>query len=279
MAEELVLSIDFSRDVPSSVDCLGFSQYIVEQDLVSQDYMEHGRGLANICHESVAKGVKAFLAARELCLHEEAKLPRKHYNWSIDPLPIGRFNKILGNVFWAPPPEIGLGSSKIRTDLTYVGTYRRNSAEGYGCLEWDSGTRYFGQVRDGHVVGYGGYLFGDGGSYFGYWPVNSTKNLGAYISPNKDRVILGVGRGRMPNSYGRQIGLKDGVDSFSAFWHNGEPQHRFESLAETNKKIASSMWSQFTTDLKAEYEGRAMMDEAKQKVTDAAFLTALRPFL
>jgi len=278
-AEQFVLSVDYARDVPDAIDYLGAAQHILESDLVTKDYLEYGRGLSEVAHESIARGVDAHLKALELMEFQEAKIPRRDYNWDREEFWLDRLNDSLGHVLWRPVPEIGLGSKAVRENVTFYGTFRRDKAEGYGCLEWKDGTRYYGQIHRGNACGYGGFRFADGGLYFGYWPKNRFKNLGAFVSPNRDRVVVGVGRGKMPNSYGRQIGLADGVQSMSGFWSDGQLVSPLDSLADTNRKIADGMWSSFTTQLKAEYESKAIMDDAKQGISDAAMLSALRPFI
>ncbi len=278
-AEELVLSMDFSRDVPEAVHYVDAPHYYLEGDLLLQDFEGHGKGLAVVVGESISKGVHAHDKARELASHEEAMRVRREYNFRRQELWLDRLNSNLGNVFWQPIPEIGLGTRQVRGDRTYRGTFRQNDPEGYGLLEWSNGTSYWGQVLNGKPCGYGGFRYSDGGRYFGFWPRHRIKNIGAYITPSRDRVIVGVGRGIFPASYGRQIGLKDGVESASGFWSGSELSQPLESMEQVNQKIADRMDSAFTAELKAEYQGRARMDRAHQGVTDAAILSHVSPFL
>lgn len=279
MAEELVLSVDFARDAPNSVHYLNAPYYVLETDILSRDYMEHGRGLTELVGETLFRGARAYEKAKVLVRHEEAARVRRPYNFARKEMWFDRLNHSIGSVLWQPVPEIGLGKSVVAQGLIYSGTFRRNDAEGYGCLEWKNGTRYFGQINDGRVCGYGGFYYADGGRYFGYRSKHSLNNIGAYITPNQDRVVIGIGRGNYPASYGRQIGLKNGVESVSGFWSSGQLIKPMESMEQTNQKIADSMSSSFTHELKAEYQSRAYLDRAKQGVMDAALLSHLRPFL
>jgi len=279
MAEDLVLSVDFAKDAPDSIHFLRAPQYVLEADLLSQDYLEHGRGLADLVAEALFRGVESYEKASELVRHSEAKQARRHYNFRRKEMWFDQLNRSLGQVLWRPVPEIGLGTSIVGEGLTYSGTYRKNDAEGYGCLEWANGTKYFGQIDNGQPCGYGGYRFSDGGRYFGYWPKHYFKNIGAYITPNRDRVIIGVGRGTFPNSYGRQIGLKGGVQSVSGFWSDGQLTQPIESMEQTNLKIAEGMSSRYTVELKAEYNNRSRMDRAHQGITDAALLSHIKCYI
>mgnify|MGYP000067754236 CR=1 FL=1 len=183
-AKELVLSVDFSKDVPEAVHYVDAPHYHLESNLISQDVEEHGKGLALVVGESISKGVRAHDKARELAGHEEAKRLRREYNFRRQEIWLDRLNNNLGNVFWQPVPEIGLGTQQVRSDRTYHGTFRQNDAEGYGLLEWTNGTSYWGQVQNGKPCGYGGFRYSDGGRHFGYWPRHRIKNIGAYITPN-----------------------------------------------------------------------------------------------
>lgn len=274
-AEDLVLSVDFAKDAPESINYLRASQYVLEADLLSRDYLDHGRGLADLVTEALSRGVESYAKGVELVRHNESKQLRRHYNFDRNEMWFDQLNRSFGHVLWRPVPEIGLGTSIVGEGLTYSGTFRKNDAEGYGCLEWAGGTKYFGQIDNGHPCGYGGYTFSDDGRYFGYWPKHCFKNIGAYITPNRDRVIIGVGRGKFPNSYGRQIGLKDGVPSVSGFWSDGQLTKPIGSMEQTNMKIAERMWSPYTIELKAEYESRSRMDRAHQDISDAAILSHL----
>lgn len=278
-AEKHVLSIDFERDVPAGIDYFRAPIYLLESDLLSRDYLEHGRGLAEIAHDCISHGVQAFLKARELVEHEEARLPRKLYNWDRPETWLHRFNRDVGFLLWRPPSEIGLGSSRISEERNYYGTFRRNSAEGYGCIEWNDGSRYFGQIFDGMSCGYGGFEFSDGGMYFGYRPKNHFRKLGAYITSSRDRIIVGIGKDNFPESYGRQIGIANGVESTSGFWSDGKLKEPIESLAKTNLTIARRMDTSFTQELKAEYEHKASVDQATLDQTDANLVRMLRPFI
>jgi hypothetical protein len=279
MAEKMVMSVDFAKDTPDSVHYLSASQYILEADLLSRDYLEHGRGLVALVGEAISRGVYSFAKADALIQNAEARKERRKYNFDRKDVWVERLNHRLGNIFWLPVPEMGIGSCLIKDGVTYSGTFRRNSAEGYGSLAWQNGTKYLGQICDGAPCGYGGYEFSNGGRYFGYRPRHAFKNIGAYITPNRDRVIVGVGSGNYPSSYGRQIGLRQGVESASGFWQGDQLETKIETMEQTNRVIARSMTSPYTIELKAEYEGRALMDQARQGLSDAMILSHLQPYL
>ena len=125
---------------------------------------------------------------------------------------------------------VGVGSRQL-SDKTYSGIFRRETAEGYGQIAWSNGDVYIGQVREGYEYGYGITTKLNGQIQVGYHR-SRYPTLGIAISANKDRLLVGVHQWNGLAGFGRQIGLRNGLDSFSAFWIDGKPSEPIQQIPE-----------------------------------------------
>jgi hypothetical protein len=243
-----------------------------------EDLNGFGKPLAAQVSICVARAVRARDIAIELTSYSEANVPRRIHNWEKSTTWADRLNSELGHILWRPVPEIGLGKMSTSASSTYYGVFRRNDAEGYGCIAWANGLRYYGQTRYGGPAGYGAFYFQDNSIYFGKVD-GFGRQLGASISAQRDWVYYGEHEGTTPDGYGRRIGYSNGVESVSAFWTKGRLDQAFPTMSDLYRGIATKMDSPHVQALRVDYEHRA--DEAARSIArvDNSILSHVRSHL
>ena len=171
--------------------------------------------------------------------YPETLRPRGTSNWDRQPTWLDRINTGIGYALWLPVPLVGVGTRQISDQTTYSGIFRRDTAEGYGRIIWTNGDVYVEQVRDGWERGYGVKIFSDGRVLAGYHD-HIYLALGASVSKTKDRIFVGThDRGQL-TGYGRQIGVRNGVDSFTSLWSDRGPSDPLVFPPDTYAKIAKN---------------------------------------
>lgn len=217
-AEGLVADPDFANHFVHDPSVLDPTRG--QSDFVSEDYESYGGALFDMVETCLLGARDAHRTVNDLLSNAECNVPRQTPALGWTPTWIDKINTGLGYALWLPTPVIGVGSGYAAYG-EYVGTYRRDDAEGYGKIKLRSGGTYFGQVRQGTPHGYGITKYPDGRVFAGY-NTPHDRDLGVVVSANRDKAVIGASTRGIPKGYGRQIGLKNGVGSVSGFWYDGE---------------------------------------------------------
>ncbi len=275
-AEGYVLTPEYAEAI-NAPGTLGFWIYN-NPNFLAENFTDFGRPLAAQASICVSRAVRARDIAMELTSYSEANAPRRFHNWEKSTTWADRLNSELGHILWRPVPEIGLGMINTSASSTYSGIFRRNDAEGYGCIVWGNGLRYYGQTRHGGPAGYGAFYFQDGSIYFGKVG-GSERQLGASISARRDWVYYGEHLGTTPDGYGRRVGHANGVESVSAFWTKGSLDKAFQTMSDVHRSIAARMESPHVQTLRAEYEQRANEVDRSITMADSSVLSHVQSHL
>ncbi|MCB1502884.1 MAG: hypothetical protein KDK07_24425 [Bauldia sp.] len=81
----------------------------------------------------------------------------------------------------------GMGNIKLKSGLTYDGTWRDGHMIGYGVLRFENGDRYAGAVDDGAPEGFGRYASVDGTIYEGRFVHGRRDGAGTLTTPDTRR--------------------------------------------------------------------------------------------
>lgn len=279
-AERLILEPDFSVEIGHKPQKLTAVHLIQDESFLKSEFETHGSTLAEMTIPCCERGSVAFKAVERLLRYPECQQERRYRDW-YDKTPwLDRLNTGLGYALWRPVPDIGLGTRRLSNVTHYNGIFRRETAEGYGRITWTNGDAYLGQVRGGWECGYGMKEFSDGTVLVGYFN-DMSLSLGVSVSPNRDRAFYGAhSRGKL-TGYGRQIGLRDGVDSMSGFWQDGKPSGESVSLRADVLAKNARRFSKISglEDLAEEYQSEADRGKMSRGGFDDQALRAVSEFL
>lgn len=275
-AEGYLLTPEFVEGL--SEDQGPLSRWTYDPHFPSTDFTGGGRPLFDQTVLSVERAMRSYAIANELLGHPESSRSRPAGKWSERESWVDLANKQLGYVFWRAVPEVGLGLMKVTTSSTYRGVIRRNTAEGYGRIEWSNGNVYFGQVRDGEPRGYGVFRFAAGNLYVGHIPKHAA-SVGASIGASRNSVFYGRHIWGKPDGYGRRVGLSDGIETINGMWI-GDEVHHLPTLAGTYDRIAVGMrGSPWTAGLLTEYAQKAKHAQRVLDLNDAKIVSQVRELL
>jgi hypothetical protein len=219
-SEELLFSPDFTVNMAHNPDILQPYGMLMNQDFIRRELATSGGELTELVHPCLGPAIHANRTVHEILTYPECMRERRTGRWGRRENWIDHFNTSLGYALWRPIPEIGLGARTISNLTFYNGIFRRDVAEGYGRIRWTNGDEYYGQVRDGWERGYGVKRFVNGTLLIGYFN-DMHRSLGVSLTPQRDRALCGGHRDGMLDGYGRQIGIRNGTESVTAFWQRG----------------------------------------------------------
>lgn len=279
-AEALLLKPDFTVQIAHDPEVLQPYQIAKFRAFIDQEINTEGGSLAEMTAPCVERAVRADEAVQELLQHPECLQQRPSQRWERRKNWLDRVNTGLGYALWRPIPAIGLGARTISNKTSYNGIFRRNTAEGYGRLTWTNGDVYCGQVRKGTERGYGVKRFADGRMFFGYFN-DFYLGLGVSISSQRDRAHYGAHREGRLTGYGRQIGLRAGVESLTGCWESGVLLgSAFTSKADTLQGIAREFLpNPMLAHAAAKYQAEAAASHAISEANDSSILIAIAKFM
>lgn len=275
-AEGYLLEPDFAH--PALVDTQILAPYSFDRQFGDGEFKQMGGALVQLGYNCIERGIRARSVVVELMRYRETTKERQYRNWNRRQNWLDKVNEVSGYVLWRPVPEIGLGSGRITNRSVYSGIYRRDKPEGYGRVTMDNGEVWFGQVRDHFPTNYGVTEYPDGRLFIGYIPEHAPY-LGASISAKRDKIVFGGhDYSGIPEGWARQIGIANGVESRSGFWHSGELTHPVEFEADVLKRIAVEKFDNLP-QLRAEYQLNAKSAGAIQIRNDDLIVSAVQEFL
>jgi len=279
-AEGLLLKPDFTVQFAHEPHKLTAVHMLYDDKFQKSEFESHGSALAEMTIPCTERGCDAFKIVEGILRYPEANHSRRRRDWYDNTPWLSRINTGLGYALWRPVSDIGLGARSLSNVTSYNGIFRRETAEGYGRISWTNGDAYFGQVRDGWERGYGMKQFSDGTVLVGYFN-DMSLSLGVSVSPNRDRAFYGAhDRGKL-TGYGRQIGLRNGVNSTSGFWQDGKPSGKDISLhADVLAKNARRFSKvEGLEDMAREYQRKADEANADRDRFDREVLNAVADFI
>lgn len=278
--EGLLLKPDFTVEIAHMPQKLTALHMLHDDTFIMNEFESSGNALAKMTIPCTKRGSDAFKTVEKILHYPETQKNRQYRHWYDNTPWLSRLNTGLGYALWRPVPDIGFGARNLSNVTSYNGIFRRETAEGYGRISWTNGDAYFGQVRDGWERGYGMKHFSDGTILVGYFN-DMSLSLGVSISPNRDRAFYGAHDQGKLTGYGRQIGLRNGVNSISGFWQNGELSGKNISLhADVLAKIARRFpKADGLVDMAKQYQQEANQANAIRDSFDQRVLRAVADFL
>ena len=277
-AEGLLLEPDFSfrnEHDPSPLDPV--RNLHSRSDFHEKNFENYGLKLYMLTAKCIKGAVRVQQATLDLIANEECKEPRRTPALSWESTWLDRINTGLGYALWVPVPIIGVGSG-YATYGPYVGTFRRDEAEGYGKIELDSKAIYVGQVRRGTPFGYGVVTYPDGTVFAGH-NTPEDRDLGVVLPPTRDKAIIGASLYGRSRGFGRQIGLSKGVGSVSGFWRDGKLSLETPTLGSIHRRLRENYKSSLFAAMHEELEENANSHGSEEDAIDGKFVNLIEEIL
>lgn len=279
-ANNFLASPDFTNFLPHDPNLLTPIGMLSDKwSFIDREIETPGGPLADMVIPCLSRAMSAAASANRILSYPETLRPRGRFTLDQPTTFLDRVNTGLGFAIWRPVPLVGVGSRQISNLTSYSGIFRRETAEGYGRITWTNGDIYIGQVRNGWERGYGVKTFSDGRVFVGFHN-DLYLALGASISAKKDRIFAGSHERGYLTGYGRQIGIRNGVDSFTAFWDDRGPGDRIPFRPDTYAEIARNFTGRPFLAAEAEkYRLLARDGVAKSQSIDTDIVSEVNSYL
>lgn len=279
VAGELLVQEDFTDSVTHDRDKLDpiFAQKSI--GFLQRDFESAGSGLVELTCCCIERAVRAYDVSLGILRNDECLEQRRIFSSIEQPQWLDRINTGLGFALYTPVPQFGIGSRQVSNVYRYNGTFRRNHAEGYGRLTAENGRAYFGQVRDGNPNGYGVEVNQDGTILVGHFNPHE-RTLGALVSSDQAKLVVGAHGDRGVHGYARQLGLRDGIESVSGFWIDGELTHPVQTYADIYRSLNKKHSRIFKgTDYGRELDDKERDYSSKEDKNDREILACIQALL